>query len=224
MKTIGVLGGMGPESTAYAYMQMIKFCQREYNAKLDSDFPSIMIYNLPVPDVVELKDNERNVLDALEYGIDKLKAAGVDFVFIPCNSMDRFVPVLRRKTEVLSIVEETLKEMKKLGLKNAGLLATETTIASNHYQEKFEKEAINILLPENQKQVTRSIREILEGKKQEPRKRILQLINELQGRGADAVILGCTDLPLAINQEDVQIKLFDTTAIIAKAAVKKYYQ
>ena len=224
MKSIGILGGMGPEATAYIYMQMIRYCQEKYGAKLDQDFPPIVILSLPVPDVVELQNNEQEVLAALVTGMDNLKKAGASFAFIACNSMEKFIPALRERIELLSIVEETVLEVKSQGFKKIGLLATETTLASGRYQTVFESSAIKLLISKKQDVVTTAIREILEGKTQEPKQKLLAVIKELENSGADSIILACTDLPVVLNQKDVSIKLLDTAAIIGKAAIKKYYQ
>jgi len=222
MKTIGILGGMGPEATAYTYMEMIRYCQTKYMARLDSDFPAIVIYSLPLPDVVELKGMEEKTLKALEFGVEKLKAAGASFAFLACNSVEKFIPELRKRMEILSIVEETLKEAKKFSLKRIGFLATETTIQSKCYQQKFKPEEIELILPEEQQLITAAIREILEGKKREPKEKILKAIKQF--KEVDAIALACTDLPVVINQEDSGLKILDTASIIAKAAIKKYYE
>ncbi|MDD5022682.1 MAG: amino acid racemase [Candidatus ainarchaeum sp.] len=222
MKTIGVLGGMGPESTVYVYKKMIEFCQKEYGAKYDSDFPQIVIYNLPVPDVVENKGNEEYIIERLKFGMEKLEAAGADFSFIACNSMEKFVPELRKRWSLLSIVEETAKEIDSKGIRKVGLLATDTTIRSNVYQQAMK--GISLILPKNQEEITAAIMEILEGKKEEPNKKILKSIEEFNRLGIDAIILGCTDLPVAIKQDESTVILIDSAEIIAKAAIKKCFQ
>ncbi|MEK6981774.1 MAG: amino acid racemase [Candidatus Micrarchaeota archaeon] len=224
MKKIGILGGMGPESTAHTYMKMIEYCQKEYGAKQDADFPPIVIYSCPIPDVVNINNKEVELLENLESGIDLLKNAGCKFAIIPCNSVQSFLPVLSKKLPIISIVEETIEELTKLGIKKVGLLATQTTLSKRIYQQALEKQGIEMILPENQKEVTEVIRKILEGKKEETKEKLYNIINNLKRKGAGAVILACTDLPLIVDKKDFDIAILDTVEILAKAAVKKYYQ
>jgi aspartate racemase len=205
-------------------LEIIRFCQTEYGARKDSDFPSIVLYNLPAPDVVESNFNKFEVLDSLDFGISVLKRAGADFSFIACNSMDSFIPKLREKMDLLSLVEETVKEAKNKGFKTLGLLATETTIFSGRYQEYTKKFGMEILLPDRQDQITIAIRGILTGEKQVPNSILSDVLRNLESKGADAAILGCTDLPLAINQSESNLPLLDSVGITSRAAVKKYYE
>ena len=133
---IGILGGMGPDSTAYTYARMIKYCQEKYNAKLDSDFPPILIYSMPIPDVVEKgRSNDEELFSLLKSGISRLTSAGADFCIIPCNSVQGFVPELRRVANILSLVEETVREAESSGVKSWGILATEVTLGKGYYQK-----------------------------------------------------------------------------------------
>jgi len=218
---IGILGGMGPESTADTYMKMISYCQKKYGARLDEDFPPILIYSMPVPDVVEKKDNDPEVLDALRSGIKKLDDAGADFSIIPCNSMQGFVPELRKDFTVLSIVEETLLEAKKTNIKTWGILATEVTVGKGYFQKAFEEAGLRIVEPDPKEQaiVTRAIRQILCGEKKDPKKLLEQAAYSLKSKGAGGILLACTDLPLVVSDEISGLVAIDTTDVIARAAI-----
>ncbi len=218
---IGVLGGMGPESTAYTYGKMISYCQKKYGAKLDSEFPPILIYSMPVPDVVENLDNDLEVLDYLKSGIKRLENAGADFFIIPCNSMQGFVPELRKDFNVLSIVEETLKAAKKTNIQNWGILATEVTIGKGYFQKAFDEAGLCISEPESKEQVllTLAIRQILCGEKEEPKKLLVEVADSLKEKGAEGILLACTDLPIVISDEISGLLTIDTADVIAKAAI-----
>ena len=118
-KKIGILGGMGPEATAELYLKIIKIFQDKFGAKYDSDYPEIMIYNLPLPDVVEKIDQSSKIKEMLVKGVQKLESWGVDFIAIPCNTVNFFLPEMRTAVSIpiLSILEETAKEVNKLELK-----------------------------------------------------------------------------------------------------------
>ncbi|MBU0527451.1 amino acid racemase [Candidatus Micrarchaeota archaeon] len=218
---IGILGGMGPESTVDTYRKMIIYCQKEYGAQLDRDFPPILIYSMPVPDVVENQDNDPEVLEALKSGIKKLDDAGADFSIIPCNSMQGFVPELRKDFTVLSIVEETLLEAKKTNIQNWGILATEVTIQKGYFQKAFAESGLSIIEPDPNDQIllTRAIRQILSGEKEKPKKLLEDVAYSLKEKSAEAILLACTDLPLVISDEISGLQTIDTTDVIAKAAI-----
>jgi len=221
---IGVLGGMGPESTAYTYVRMIRYCQEKYGAVRDSDYPPILIYNMPILDVVGQEGSEKELLPLLAQGILKLKGAGADFCIIPCNSVQKFVPKLREDATMLSIVEETLKEAKKSGIKKWALLGTNTTVKSRIYQEAFGKAGFGIVIPSDagQAKVTGAIMAILSGKNfGKARETLLDVLGPLKSRGAEGAILACTDLPIVL-QDAEGMKLLDTADIIARAAVDYY--
>lgn len=222
---IGILGGMGPESTAYTYMRIIRRCQEEYGAKLDSDFPPIMVYSMPVPDVVEKGSDDGEVMRLLEEGVGKLAAAGASFSFIACNSMQGFVPELRKKYAMLSLVDETVARAKSSGIGKWGLLATEVTLGKGYYQRALEDAGMRALVPDGggQGQVTQAIREILAGGNMEaPRKRLRSVVESLSSYGAGGVILACTDLPIAIPGKDAGIPILDTADISAAAALSRW--
>ncbi len=223
---IGMLGGMGPESTAYIYLRMIKYCQEKYGAKLDSDYPPILMYSMPVPDVIDTIENEAYVLGYLKRGVLTLKKAGVQFSFVACNAMQRFVPQLRKEAEMLSIIEETLSSAKKTGIKNWGLLATATTVYNGLYQTEFSNAGLELSVPdaEMQVEVTAAIREILEGKSLlSPRKKLANVIASLKKQGANGIIIGCTDLPSVVSNDLGGLRRLDTADIIARAAVDRYF-
>ena len=92
-KTIGILGGMGPEATAEFYKRIIGIFQKRFGCVNDRDFPEIFIYNLPLPEVVSFVDNR--VKASLQKGIDKLTATGAEFLVCPCNTANTFFPFLR---------------------------------------------------------------------------------------------------------------------------------
>lgn len=118
-------------------------------------------------------------------------------------------------------MEETAKKVKAKGYNKVGLLATETTINNKIYNKDFDSYGISLVVPEEQDKVTEIIRNILAGKKFEAdRKEAGCIIGLLKDAGAEAVILGCTDLPILLKQKDIDLEVFDTVKILAEAAVK----
>lgn len=221
-KTIGVLGGMGPEATAEFYRRIIGICQRDYGATYDSDFPPMFIYNLPLPDIVENGGDGECITKLLKDGIDKLESAGCDLVAVPCNTAVYFINGVCQKIPTLNIIEETLSEAKKRKFKKVGILSTSNTARNKLYESVFD--GIEILQPSEpeKERINEIILRILSGLKKPEDKAYLQSVSgKLAKNGAEAVILGCTDLPLLISQKDCDIKLLDTLQILAETTVKK---
>lgn len=225
-KIIGILGGMGPESTVLFYQKIIQQCQKQYGAKLDEDYPEIFIYNLPIPNIVEGLEEPSKILLTLVKGVKKLESIGVDFMVMPCNTATYFLEDIRKEISVpmLSIVEEVAKKVKSEGYKKVGLLATKTTVNNKIYNKDFNRYTIELITPDEQDKVTEVILNILAGKKLEKDKEILkQIIDSLRNKGAEAIVLGCTDISVLIQQEDIDIKLLDSIEIYAEVTVNFAY-
>ena len=222
-KIVGVLGGMGPESTAIFYHELIIECQKQYGAKYDEDYPEIFIYNLPIPNVVEGLKNPEKTLKILIKGAKKLESIGVNFIVMPCNTSHYFYEEMKKELSIpfLSIVEETAKKIKSRGYKKIGLLATETTIKCRIYKKDFDRNKIAMVIPKEQDKVTKIILNILAGKKfEKDKEKLKQIIEKLTNNGAEAIVLGCTDIPILLKKGDVDIEVFDTVEVLAESTIK----
>ena len=134
-KIIGVLGGMGPESTAIFYQELIKQCQKLYDAKYDEDYPKIFLYNLPIPKIVEGIEAVKKTLQVLINGAKKLESIGVDFIVMPCNTAHYFYEDMKKEISIpfLSITEETARKVKFEKFSKVGLLSTKQAIVNKIY-------------------------------------------------------------------------------------------
>jgi len=218
-KTIGILGGMGPEATAELYKRIVGICQRDFGAKYDSDFPPIVLYNMPLPDIVENKGDPELISAVITDGLSKLEKAGCDFVAVPCNTV--FAYISRPPAGILDIVKKTADFVRSKGMKKVGLIATRNTIKNRLYEKALEGVEILQLPEASQIQVNDIIMRILSGEKRyEDKQRLVELIKNLAEEAAEAVILGCTELPLLISTNDSEIFLVDTLQVLAEATVK----
>ncbi len=225
-KIIGVLGGMGPEATAEFYRLMVVKAQCFFSAQYDADFPATYIYSAPIPDIVEgLDDNTKRTTAerALVEAIQKIASWKPDFIVIPCNSAYVFFPEMQRAISIpiLQIAEEVSLECQRKKYQKVGLLATSTTVKNRIYQDK-----IDLVLPNEteQKVITQSILNILSGKKSiEDKKELEKVICSLKTQGAEAIILGCTELPLLLQGQSQGLELLNTIEILAEATIKKAY-
>lgn len=219
-KVIGILGGMGPESTACLYLKIIKIFQEKYRAVYDSDFPEMIILNVPIPDVVENPKKRNKTKKMLITAVRKIERSGADFIAIPCNTVTSYISEMQNAITIplLNIVEETKKIIESDGLKKVGLLATELTIKNKIYEEDDKIEIVTVG-ESSQKIITQIIMNILQGKKDEKDKiQLSKYIAELQCLGAEKIILGCTDLPLLIKNDE---RCIDTIKILADAVVRE---
>jgi aspartate racemase len=224
-KTIGILGGMGPEASANLYMKMIKYAQNKYNAVQDSDYPPVILYSLPLGDFDEkgIVDND-SVKSQLIKGVKKLENAGCDLIIIGCNTVHIFYDEMQSAVDIplLNIVEETKKKVVDLGYKKVGLFASDSTIKTGLYQKKFDGSGITLIQPlsEQQEVMNRVIEHVMGGNQSNEDVNSLKDIgNSFLEQGAEAIIMGCTEIPLAINQSHTDVRLFDTNKIIIEAAV-----
>jgi len=226
MKTIGILGGMGPEATAAVYLNIVRIFQRRFGARFDADFPHMLIDSLPVPDVVQQVENEAGFIRTLRGGAIRLEDAGAQFLIVACNTAQKYLPQIMSAVSIpiIDLVLEVAEAVAWRRYSRAGLLGTEATIRDHLYDGSFQRRGIELLTPEPAERVvvTRAIMEILAGSDPEvPRADLLPILESLRERGAEAVVLGCTELPLVLHPGDSPVELVDTIQILAEAAVRE---
>lgn len=229
MKTIGILGGMGPMASANFLNKFLIHCQEKYKAVQDSDYPSMILNSLSMDGFNETGiQNESLVAQQLIAGIHQLEAAGAEAIVIPCNTvhlLDRIIESIS-SIPLIHIVDEACKAAKKAGYKKVGILASQTSLNNKLYTPSFNAYGLKFLAPNTGHFNT--INQVIEkvmGNTHGPIEAhaLKTLINEFKIVGAEAVILGCTELPLAINQELSPLPIFDTNQILAEAAAEFAY-
>jgi len=226
-KTIGILGGMGPLASANLYLKMVKASQEMYHAEQDTDFPPIFIYSLPLFgfDQTGFVD-QALVRNQLLSGVKKLEEAGSDFIVIACNTVHYFYEDMQNavKIPIVSIIEETSRVAQEEGYKTIGLLSSESTNALGIYQKDLARRGVKVLSVDKRQQelLNKVIFSVMSGIQGVEEKEILkEVMDDLCGQGAQAIILGCTEIPLAIQQSDVDVKVFDSTEIITQCALER---
>ncbi len=223
--TIGILGGMGPEASANLYYKMIKYAQHKYGAVQDADYPPIVIYSLPLFGFDETGIvNKELIKKQLIEGVKKLEHADCDLIIIGCNTVHIFYEEMQSaiKIRILNIIEETKKKVIKFGYKKVGLFASESTTKTKLYQNKFKESGIEVISPNaaQQKMLNKVIEHVMGGNQTvDDIIALKDIARDFLKRGAEAIVMGCTEIPLAINQSHTDIKLFDTIEIIVESAV-----
>ena len=221
MKKAGLIGGISWVST----MDYYKFINEGVNAKLGGlNFAELLIYSLNFGDIQEKSWD--NSFDILLNACERMKKAGAESIVLCANTAHLFADDLQKKLDlpVINIVTETAKAINKTGLKKAGLLGTKFTMEMDFYRRKLEEYGLEVLIPE--KQETRDyIQYTLKEElgigfiNPETKKEYINIVAELAENGAECIILGCTEIPMLIGQDDITIPVFDTTKIHSKAIV-----
>ena len=222
-KTIGILGGMGPEATAELFLRII----RAAKAKRDQDHPRVIIYsNSKIPDRTGaiLHGGPSPLPMMVETG-RILQRAGADFLIMPCNTAHHYFQELQEALEVpvLHMIDLSARVAQALGVGRVGLLATDGTLATGLYQESYGRFQVETLAPspQDQKRVMEAIyTHIKAGDLEEGRKLILEVSRALIQEGAEAVVCGCTEVSLVLRQGDLEVPVIDPMETLAEEAVK----
>ncbi|MFW9936225.1 MAG: aspartate/glutamate racemase family protein [Candidatus Thorarchaeota archaeon] len=214
-KRIGILGGMSYKSTIKYYELIL---EKYYEKERNYHYPEIIIFSLNFQKLIdyELMGNKDEYIKYLLGGIISLENSGADLIIMAANSPHAVFNELRTRTNVkiLSIIEATAEKAKKEKVSRVLLLGIKFTMQSTFYQDHFKKLGIEVLTPreEEQDEIDKIIfDELVIGLfKEQSKKRIIEIINNYN---IEAVILGCTELPLLIKQKDLKIKILDTVDI-----------
>lgn len=224
MKTIGLIGGTSWLSTLEYY----RIINETVNEKLgDAHSARCILYSVDFEE--DIVKNEYNWDKIIENYIDiaiRLERFGADFLIICANTVHKIVEGVQKsiKIPILHIADATGIKIVENGFKKVGLLGTRITMEENFYKNRLkEKFGIETIIPkENEREIIHKIIHeeltyniIRDSSKQ----RYIKIIRNLVDDGAQGIILGCTEIPLLIKQNDVEIPVFDTTNIHAKAAV-----
>ena len=226
MKTIGIIGGLGPETTAEFYLEIVFGCyQKNKNSR-----PPILIWNVPLAyaienDLLTKAAGEERYIPYLIDAAKRLEKAGADFLVMPCNSLHIFIKEIRDsvKIPVLSITEETAKFLKKQKVSKIGILATTTSLKGKMYESILEKEGIKQVVPNgfDQAKIGKVISNIvLNRHDNKDRKELIKIIDRFSREGVKDVILACTDLQLLIPDHS-KLRIYNTMKIFADAAIRE---
>jgi aspartate racemase len=226
-KVIGVLGGMGPEATLSFYGKVIA----NTPARRDQDHLRVVIDGNPkVPDrSAALLHQGDSPVPMMMAGLEALALAGADFVVIPCVSAHGFLDDLRRRTPLplVSMLEVMAEHVQgeHPGVKTVGLLATTGTVQSGAFAEALGRRGVEVLVPgsEDQLAVMSAIHAIKGSPSPEAREgarsAVIAAAERLVTAGAQAIVLGCTELPLVVGARDLSVPVLDSVLVLARAAI-----
>ncbi len=222
-KTIGIIGGMGPLATADLFRKIV------LNTKATTDQEHIKILidnNTDIPDRTEaIINNGKNPVPQLTKSAVVLWAMGAQILVMPCNTAHYFHSEVQKNVDIpiLSMIEITGKSLLKKGIKTVGLLATEGTIKSGIYQDFFMKIGIKTIIPDEDGQscITDLIYNgVKAGNKDYDVTRVNEVIKSMFKCGAQTIVLGCTELPIAMDMYGLEYNICDPTLELAKGAIE----
>lgn len=226
MKTLGILGGVGPETTSKVYHSVIDSIRKDRG----KFYPSITIYNLPWPFYLEDEmiihgRNSEKMIPYLIKGAKILEKSGASFGILPCNTLHKHIGEIRSSVKIpfLSILEETKSKLKSLNMHRVGILASQSTINSNLYGEILKENDIDLVYPNKTEQsaINKIIVELVKGKQRKVHSKTMTMVcRSLKKNGAKSILLACTDLQLVANVNS-PVPIIDTTEVLVEASVRE---
>jgi aspartate racemase len=226
MKKIGLIGGIGPESTLDYYRLII----RAFQDRKSADYPEILVYSANLTELLKLMEEKRweALTEWLLQKIEALRKAGAEFAAIGSNSPHVVFDAVKSRSPLplVSIVEAVCERAQALGVKCLGLMGTAFTMQADFFQKPFLAKGMSVVVPKPDDQQLihqRLFTEIELGiVKDSTRQELLAVAKGMIDRhGIGALILGCTELPLVLTKNEFGIPFLNTTAIHAEAMVRR---
>ena len=223
-KSIGIIGGMGPMATCDLMKKIIE------NTEADCDQDHIRMYmdnNTNIPDrTAAILAGGQDPRPALTESAAKLQTMGADLLIMPCNTAHFFIEDVRKVVDipVLNMQQETAKKLQEDGISCVAVLATDGTVQSGLYDRALKEAGITPVYPdEDQQKLVMSViyDYVKAGKTYTAVENIHSMVMHLQEKGAQGLILGCTELPIAFAPWETAIPTFDPTLILARVAVQQ---
>lgn len=224
MKTIGLIGGMSWESTIPYYRQINETVKQRLGGLHSA---KIILYSVDFYEIERLqKAGDWKTAGAILAGVaQSLQMAGADLLVLCTNTMHKVAASIEAAVQIplLHIADPTATEIKRAGYSTVGLLGTRFTMEQAFYRERLsEHHGLGVIVPNapDREIIHRIIYEelCLGVVKDDSRREYRRILADLAAQGAQAIILGCTEISLLVNQQDSEVPLFDTTAIHARAA------
>ena len=225
MKTIGLIGGMSWKSTIPYY----RIINEEVKNRLGGlHSAKIVLYSVEFDEIEKCQSNgewEKSG-DILGNAAKAVESAGADFLLICTNTMHKVVPQIASMIDIpiIHIADATADELEKNSTRSIGLLGTKYTMTQDFYKQRLIDRGIRVLIPDEgdiETVNTVIFDELCVGKISDvSREKLKEIITKLKCKGAEGVILGCTEIGLLIHQSDVDIPVFDTTVIHARKAAE----
>ncbi len=227
-KAIGILGGMGPEASIYMYKTLIEFSIKYFGAKNNEDFPGIILDSVPVPDFISNTNYKNKAKKILIKRVERFNQNDLACLSIACNTAHILLPELQANSKIpfVSMIDEIVDSISRTKIKNVGIIATPSTIKFKLYQNALAKIGLSSVIPAKAqiKTLNTIIRNVIAGKiLKSDTKKLFSIANSLKENGAEAIILGCTEIPLVFPKK-FSLPVFNSVHVLSMALLRKYYK
>lgn len=222
MKIPGIIGGLGPETTADFYLKINHMAEEA----MIENRPACLVWNIPLPYALERKllltqTGLEKYIPYLRSAAKILEVAGADFLAVPCNTVHEVYEDYSSAVEipVLHIVDEAVDDLELNKINDVALLATGQTIGSGMYQKRLEDRGIDYMIPdeEDQQAINQIVSRLVGSEKNEEDSEWMHSFIEHRVRGVGAILLACTDLHILTTESNTNIKVVDTMETLARA-------
>jgi len=227
---LGIFGGMGPEATTDLYKQIIKHTP----AEKDQDHIPTLIYSLPqVPErTTSIRNQDTTIIPYIVDGVTRLENAGASFIAIPCNTVHYYYDQMQGAVSIpiIHMIRETVNEVREQypDARSIGLLATTGTIESGLYEKELIQSGLKVIIPDKEVEednVMKAVFGIKAGTDKAVSEDLLAEAGQhLIDKGAEVIILGCTEIPLAFNSSRVNVPVVSATRVLAERAIQMYQE
>jgi len=222
VKKIGLIGGMTPESTCYYYRKYIEISRKKFRKY---EYPELLIYSINFRDFFMNPEGWEGRKRILINAAKALERAGAELIALTANTPHIVFDDIQKEISVpmVSIIDAVAEEILSHGLKKVLLLETKTTMSSGFYVNALKNKGLEVVVPneEEQEELNRIIFEELAFENLKSKRWIIDLIERYaKEEGVEGVILGCTELPLAVKRGDVSIEVFDSAEIHIKKLIE----
>lgn len=221
---------MGASASADFYQYLVRLSQSLYHAEQDHEFPPMMLYNLPLCGFDETGFQDiQDVKRQLIAGVQRLESAGSDFVVIPCNTVHLFADEMQSALSIplVNILDAVADSVKSHDISHIGILCSESTKQYQLYEKAFHIRGIKTSssTDDEQRAINQVIARVMSGTQGINETLTLSAIIDRYAReGAEAVCIGCTELPLALSNYKSEVLLFNSTSLLAEAALRVAYR
>ena len=222
-KTVGIVGGFGPEATVDFYQRVLDYCKRRVTGmRASTGYPRMVIYNCNFIPFTTGDETTKRANPELIYVAKILQDAGSDFIVIPSNTPHLFYDEIASSVSVpvLNIIEETAKAVKGKNVKKTGIIPAHPEVG-NLYREVLTRYDIEAINPENYSQITHMIEEFMAGRSRDSAKEFFAgLMDDFKSK-TETIILACTELPLILGEDLNKYKFVDSTQVLAEVTVER---
>jgi aspartate racemase len=227
---LGIFGGMGPEATADLYHHIVRLTP----AEKDQEHIPTLIYSLPqVPDrMASIRNQDLAIVPYLVEGVTRLENAGASFIAIPCNTVHYYYNYMQEAVSIpiIHMIRETVREVTQNypDMERIGLLATTGTLESRLYEDELVKNGYEVIVPDDSVEIEMVMKAVFGIKagsdKQTNEDLLAQAGDHVIKKGAQLIVLGCTEIPLAFNPARMDVPVVNATRVLAERAIQMYQQ